>query len=541
MGRNLSQYLQRRRSLARGLVAPFLTLALIGCDGGEPPPVPESAPRFEGLKLVVGAIGDPKILETVTTQRGEYAQTRGAELSVLSTPLEPNAIEGVDLLLFPADRLGDLIDARVLQRLPESVVRQTPPTSDDPDDPARARKPRDEDGTPEPPADPLGWNEVAQAFRDQISRFGEDRFGLPYGGTTLVLVYRRDALEAESVKNDAQKTQLELDRDRKSIRLPRTWEELDSLARLLHNRDWTGDGQPDLGISVPLGPDPEGVADAIYLSRAASLGQHRDQYAFLMDSGDGSPRVASPPFVEALRDLAAWKTLGPESMKAFDAAAARAAFREGRTALLIDRAEHYAQWTDREKRLPIGVAQLPGSNRVYDPARRTWETLTSINRPSYLAGGGGWLVGIPANLPEHRREAAVDLAKYLIQPQTAGRVLVDRAFPMVPVRVASMGAGLPDPSNAPGVDSRGWGQAVLASLTATKVIPGLRVPQTAAYLGDLALARAQVLAGKSPEDALAEAAASWDKRRNSLGRKKSLWYYQRSLNAIPTSADPPSE
>ena len=290
---------------------------------------------------------------------------------------------------------------------------------------------------------------------------------------------------------------------------------------------------------MPLGKDPEGVAEAIFLARAASLGQHRDQYAFLMDSGDGSPRIAMPPFVEALRDVVAWRALGPEGMASFDAQAARTAFRDGRTALLIDRAEHSADWTDRAKRLPIGVVQLPGSTRVYDPARKVWETSTSLNRPSYLPGGGGWLLGIPANLAQDRREAAIDLAKYLIQPQTASRVLVDRAFPMVPVRVVSMGAGLPDPSNAPGVDSRGWGQAVLATLTATKIVPGLRVPEAAAYLEDLAQARAQVLTGRSPEDALREAAANWNKRRMGFGQKKTLWYYQRSLNAIPTSPEPP--
>ncbi len=66
---------------------------------------------------------------------------------------------------------------------------------------------------------------------------------------------------------------------------PRTWEELDALARFFQGRDWDGDGQPGHGIALVLGDDAEGLGNATFLARAASLGQHPDQFSFVFDSG----------------------------------------------------------------------------------------------------------------------------------------------------------------------------------------------------------------------------------------------------------------
>ena len=116
------------------------------------------------------------------------------------------------------------------------------------------------------------------AFREQVSRYGEDRFALPCGASALVLAYRRDAFENEANRAAARAAGLEL-------KPPRTWSELDALARFFDGRDWNGDGKPDHGIVLAMGPDSEeGMGDTAFLARAASLGQHRDQYSFLFDS-----------------------------------------------------------------------------------------------------------------------------------------------------------------------------------------------------------------------------------------------------------------
>src|SRR5262249_1888276 len=147
----------------------------------------------------------------------------------------------------------------------------------------------------------------------------------------------------------------------------------------------------DFGISVVLGDDPEGLGNATFLARAASLGQHPDQYSFLFDSEKLTPRIDTEPFVAALGGLAALKASGPPGMERFDADAARAAFREGKEALLIDRAERAAAWSHGK---PVGVAPLPGSERVFDPISKNWSTPSQRNAPSYMPWGGGWLIGV---------------------------------------------------------------------------------------------------------------------------------------------------
>jgi multiple sugar transport system substrate-binding protein len=477
-----------------------------------------SAPPFQGVKLVVAAVGDTAVLPVVTAQRGEWVATRGGEITICESTVEPSVTEGIDVLLFSGDRLGDLVDARALVVLPESVVQPSAPEALEDEE---AASPSRSEGTT-PPSDALQFSDIAPAYRDQVTKYGSDRMALPIGGSALVLVYTRAAFERETNRGAARAEGLALEP-------PTTWEEFDKLARFFQGRDWDGDGTSDYGVALALGPDTEGLGEATFLARAASLGQHRDQYSFLFDADTMAPRIASPPFVEALRDQAALKESGPPEMAAFNAEAMRRAFRQGRVAMLIDRAERAARWGNGKA---IGVAPLPGSKRVYDPERKLWETEAKLNRPSYLPFGGGWLVGIARTLTGLRREAAIDFARYLISPETSARVRVDRAFPMVPVRMSQLGQGLADPRSTPGVNPRQWSDAVHSTLVAERVIPGLRIPQANRYLADLGQEQQDVIQGEPPESALQSVAKLWSSRTADLGTEPQLWHYRRSLNVL---------
>ena len=287
---------------------------------------------------------------------------------------------------------------------------------------------------------------------------------------------------------------------------PKTWTQLDALARFFEGRDWSGSGKPEHGLVVAMAADPkttEGIADSVFLARAASLGQHRDHFSFLFDSDDFAPRVASPPFVEALTALVGWKAVGPPGVEKFDAAAARKAFREGQAAMLIDRAEQVRTWSGGK---PVGVVALPGSERVYEPMRKEWTEASSLNRPSYLPRGGGWLIGVSKSTEGTQRDAALDLAKYLASPDNLNRLRGERGFPMLPVRISQLGEGFPDPTQSPDVDSRQWTLSVSNALRVDRVVPGLRVRGADEYLLDISKGRLAALGGEPPAKAL-EAAA----------------------------------
>jgi ABC-type glycerol-3-phosphate transport system substrate-binding protein len=508
----------------------FVMVAILsGCASSQPTATAPKKP-FEKVRIVVGAIGDRSILPTVSAQRGEWMETRGGNVAIRDEPVDPKSASAVNVILFPGDRLGDMIEAGALLSLPESVVHpsEQPGSASEP-----VAAPRSESL-----ADAFAFDDLVPAYRDRVTRYGDDRawrIGLPYGASALVLIYRREALETDANRKAAHEAGIALEP-------PQTWDKLDALARFLNGRDCDGDGQPEAGISLALGNDSEEVADDIFFARSAALGQHRDQYSFLFDADSMEPRIASPPFVAALTKLVALQKSGPPGMEteSFDAEAARAAFREGKAALLIDRAERASRWTDAKHPMKVGVAPLPGSEQMFDPSRKEFEAASPPNNPTYLSRGGGWVVGISASSTGKERDAAIDFMKYLASPETSNRVFHDQAYPQLPVRVAQFGEGLSDPRSAAGVDSRAWSRAVRQTLLATRVVPGLRIPDAEGYLADVRKARVAALKGEPAQRALDVASKAWSERTERLGVKRQLWHYRRSLNVFPTEPQPPA-
>ena len=496
---------------------------LAGC-GNEPKVDVQPVRAFAGLSLTVGALDAGALLAGVAPQRGEWEASSGGQIKTVEEPLTLDSLSAVDVILFPARRLGDLVEKGALAAIPSVLVMPPRPAElDMPDE-----LPGKPASRPDAPDDAFQYMDFAPAFREQASLYGKERLALPCGSSALALVYRRDAFESDSNRAAAQQAGLTVP--------PVTWTQLDAIAKFFQGRDWDGDGQLDHGIAVALGPEPGGVGDAAFLARAASLGQHPDHYSFLFDSDVLTPRVDSPPFVEALQGLIAWKAFGPADMHRFDAATARAAFRTGKVAILIDVAERASDWSHGK---PVGVWPLPGSDRVFEPVRKEWKPAAPINAPGYLPEGGGWLIGINSGLSGKQFAAALDLAKYLTSPENSNRLRTERTFPMLPVRESQMDQGLPDPSSAPDVDSRLWSVAVRQTLTSERSVTGLRIPSADLYLSDLATARVAAVNGEAPAKALQGLAKAWTDRTARLGPQHQLWHYRRSLNSLVTLPQPP--
>ena len=508
--------LRSTRKIRRFALA-AVALAAAGCGDKAPPP-PTERP-FAGTKLVVGVVGDPALLPSIRSQRGEWTARTRADLEVLDKPIEPGdlARSTADVLVFPADRLGDLVEARALVILPDSVVLSPEPTAEG-NEPAAA-----------PPPDDFKYKDIAPSYRDQVTRYGKDRMALPIGGSALVVAFQRRAFDSPANREAAKAAGLALEP-------PKTWEQFDALARFFQGRDWDGDGSPDSGVALAWGPDPEGVGDATLLARAAALGLHPDQFSFLFDAETIAPRVAAPPFVEALKAFVALKLFGPPGAEAFDADAARQAFRLGEVAMLVDRAERADAWGTAGT--PVGTAPMPGSTRVYDFLRDAWDAdRKTPNRPSYLLHGGGWLVGIAAS--SAKKAAAEDFAKYLAGPESTNRLRAEKGFPMLPVRTSQLSQGLANPLAAPGVEARPWADAVSRTISVERSFPGPRFPGSLDYLAELGKARVAAVNGQAVEPALEALSKAWSERTRSLGQARQTWHHRRSLTGLSTSSEPP--
>ncbi len=404
------------------MLASLCLLAANGCsDANQVRPDTAEKPRFPGVELTVGSLGEPAILTGLSAQRGEWEASRGGKIEIRNEVVVN--LGELDLLIFPGQEMGRLVDSQALESIPNQAVLPPPPPEGEP-----ARTVRSEPAE-ESPVELFQYRDIAPAFREQVTKYGSDRMALPLGGSALVLIYRRDAFSRPANLDAARQAGV-------ALQAPSTWAQLDALAAFFEGRDWSGDGAADHGIAAVLDQDAEGLGNATFLARAAALGQHRDQYSFLFDAESMAPRIDEPPFVEALRGVLAWKRMGPAGSNTFDGPAARAAFRTGKVALLIDRAEQFRAWSGGH---PVGVAPLPGSERVFEPQRKQWETPSEPNAPSYLPHGGGWLVGIKRGLSGQRLDAALDLARYLASPDNANRLRSEASFSMVPVRRLSDG------------------------------------------------------------------------------------------------------
>ncbi len=231
---------------------------------------------FPGISIKVGALGDMAILAGVSPQRGEWQASRKGDVAIRDEPLTLESLSSIDVVLFPAQRLGDLVDAGVLAPIPNAAVLPPKPPEDETENQDR----RERDLAKAALDDTFQYMDIARAFREHVSKYGPERVALPCGGSALVLVYRRDAFESVPNREAARQAGLSLEQP------PTTWPQLDALAQFFQGRDWNGDGTPDHGIALALGADTEGVGDATFLARAASLGLHRDHYSFLFDADD---------------------------------------------------------------------------------------------------------------------------------------------------------------------------------------------------------------------------------------------------------------
>ena len=346
-----------------------------------------------------------------------------------------------------------------------------------------------------------------------------------------MLIYRRDAFERDANIAAAKEKGLKLE-------APKTWEELDALARFFQGRDWDGDGSPDHGIALVLGADAEGLGNATFLARAASLGQHPDHFSFLFDSEKMTPRIDTDPFVEALQAAIAWKASGPPGMEKFDADAARALvpYRQGCPADRSGRAirDLVSRQAGRRgpaagleaglrSQLPRRGSRRPSSQRAQLPPARWWLADRSPSRT-------------------HRDPAMTrrsTSSSIWPAPRAPGASPRRAGVPDAPIPDQPDEPGSARPTTAPDIDSRLWSDAVSRTLLADRVVPGLRIPDADGYLDDLAKGRQAALAGEAPRKALEGVARAWAERTKARGPKRQLWHYRRSLNLRATSPEPP--
>jgi multiple sugar transport system substrate-binding protein len=369
----------------------------------------------------------------------------------------------------------------------------------------------------------LEWDDVMVMFKEVLHHWGGKTYGVPIDGDTHHLNYRVDAFNDPD--NQAKyKSQFGAD-----LKAPTTWEEYYQIAKFFQNWDWDKRGKPNYGVVETMGRSG-GWSSYFYLSHASPYVKHPDDPAFHFDPDSMKPRINSPGFVRALEDMVKSLEVGPPGMANFTVGETLGFFIGGQGAMQNWWSDVGSQSITNQNSITknkLGYSLTPGSKQVYNHRSKAWDNIPQINYAPYLAWGG-W--GFWVMKSSKVREAAFDVLTYLANKENS---LWDVLHP----------TGL-NPWRYSHFKVEPWVEVGFTKENATSYLKAssdsyehknkaydLRIPATGEYYDTLESEITKAYAKQiSPQQALDNAAALWEKITERLGRNKQIEYYRQSLN-----------
>lgn len=397
-----------------------------------------------------------------------------------------------DLLVVPSGLAGDLIAGGYVMPVPEASIEK------------------------------LDYDDLFPGYRKNLSWDGV-AYAWPWDGDVFTLNYRSDLFENEEYKAAFAK---EYGYD---LGVPATWKQYADIAAF-----FSGTNRGVQFGWAEVGGRGSGSFHA-FSARAVGYAKAASDPAFYFDPETMDARIGNPGFVKALED---WKAALPAaipSVTTLGAFETHMAFITGQVAMAVDWTDTGVMGNDPTLSTIAGTganaaAILPGSDTLWDAKANSWETLETPNQPGYAAFGG-WIVFIPKN--SRNPEAAISLADHLGSAAIMTRASQTPNSGVNPARISTLddtagwvnGAGFTDEAHAVN-----YLDSMRNSLLSENLVYQLRIPGYSQYEEALELAISEALTDqKTPEQALQDAAASWNAITDRLGREKQLRYYRSDL------------
>jgi multiple sugar transport system substrate-binding protein len=465
--------------LALGSLAAFL----VGCG-------PNSSTTSGGNKrlvpqLTVLVVDDSALGDTI---KSEWRSRTEEEVIVRKITWKEAAtakrLPG-DLIVYPAGHLGELAEAGLLAPISERTLEN----------------------------DAFALRDIYKQIRLREMKWGDQVLGMPLGSPQLLLVYRIDIFTKLGLKP------------------PQTWADYESVAARLAKREDLGNFAPpaDAPWRGAVEPLASGFAGQMLLARSAAYAANKEQISPLLELTTVQALIDRPPYVKALAEMK--KVSGGEKVQQLTPIEAYQELAQGRCAMSI--AWPSAATTALNKSVDaqaefIGFAELPGASEVYDFGRKKWGTRGAGEEPHVpLLAISGRMVSVTAT--SSHQEAAENMATWLAGSEVALQ-LSPSSTDTTLFRISQE----PDAAKWLGdIGDQGRSQYV-AAFRQTQDRPqfsqGIRLPGRREYLSALDQAVIEALQGKkTPEEALAAAAAAWDKITARRGLEAQRGALQRSL------------
>jgi ABC-type glycerol-3-phosphate transport system substrate-binding protein len=444
-------------------------LPVIVCAAGCPQATPvKKAPPAPSAPLKLLVVDDQPLGEAIAR---EWQSRTEAELDVKQATLadiQRASRLPADIVVFPAGELGLLVQRELVRPLDEDALA----------DEAFDRR------------------DILDQVRLREMVWGNKTVAVPLGSPRLLVVYRRDVLDALGLAP------------------PQTWQDYQALFERL-----AAENKPELAAIEPLA---DGWAGQMLLARAAGYVTHRDQVSPLFDYQTLEPLIASAPYVRALEELVK-ANQGRDSAKAMTPAEAWSAVRGGQAALAITWAQSAVDGAPAKLAEPtllttsvLGFAQLPGSREVYNVSRQRWderEADEEIYVP--LLAVSGRLAAATTTTAD--AAAAQNFLVWLAGRETSAAIAPASRATTLFRQSHLVSAGRFDPSLDAATAKAYW--AALARACQLQRYVSLRLPGRGEYLSALDKAVHAALVGdKPPAEALAAADDEWRKITEKLGR-----------------------
>lgn len=364
------------------------------------------------------------------------------------------------------------------------------------------------------------WNksDVLPLERATATRWGDKVYGVSLGHRPWVLAYRADILESLNEPT------------------PEIWEDYGRTAMRLT--------EPPAGVAVESG-SWQGTAEPtaspwgahLLLARAGSGIRHRGAYSGLFELGQVEPLIGSPPYVQALDEIASHcGTLGTTPEECWELLAS------GKVAMAImpvlahpkpeavegEEAGVAEVGAEGNVSSLIRFAPLPGSVDVFESQQQEWRRRSSSEPPRvpYL-GRPGMVASLTAKT--RRSGTAWGLMQWLTSRKTQPRLgeLLPLSFPTRFSTLPSIDRWLPSNISAQGMDD--LIAVIRADNEANVTMQSLRIPGESTYLGLLQQAVEKRVAGGESAGLLEEAVGGWKTEIEKLGAPAFSQMHEASL------------
>lgn len=375
------------------------------------------------------------------------------------------------------------------------------------------------------------WDGLIPAYAD-MQLFKGERYSIPIDGDSIILYYRKDALENQEYKQEF-KNKYGYD-----LNVPSTWQEYRDVAEFFNGWDWDNDGQIEYGTIEAMAP--KDVDGYIYLNRALTYAAHPDCTGYAFFNPDTmEPMVSSPAYERALSEWIEIKSFGPPNMINMGGGDQRAAFAAGESALAIDwhdtgiMAQDVSSSTVKEQ---VGYALSPGTRDIYNPVTGQWDHFDEVQYAPYLAFSG-WTTCVTSTC--QNPEIATDFLCSLDTDEAALKAVTTAGTARNPYRYDQLeDARAWEESDIQFYKAQEYLDAIMASYTHENIQLDLRIPKAGSYLDALDLGISQAISGDLDVDAaLKEVYNAWQEITAEQGIDVQKEYYQNTYSSISTGLE----